>query len=352
MRLRLSSMSKDGPTEVFSILFAPLRVSWKRRVEMLAVMHFIFLWIVLPMMSLWIPFYILFWTPWWWAMISYFAWIWYDWHTPRRGSRPWAWYKECAIWKHFAEYFPLKLVKTAELPPDRNYIIGSHPHGVLSVGAFASFLTTATGFKEKFPGINSTIMTLNGQFYFPFRREFGLLLGGVESSAASLEYLLKVPGQGRAVAIVLGGATEALDAHPGKHILNLSTRRGYCRHALKHGADLVPMYNFGENDIFEQSSNPRGSILRLVQEKIKRNFGFCPPLLRGRGVFNYIFGIIPHRKPITSVMGAPIRVGKVERPTEKQVDELHHRYCQALVKLFEDHKYLHNIPSKVHLTIN
>ena len=33
------------------------------------------------------------------------------------------WYKNHKIWKHFADYFPMRLVKTADLPPDKNYII-------------------------------------------------------------------------------------------------------------------------------------------------------------------------------------------------------------------------------------
>lgn len=152
-----------------------------------------------------------------------------------------------------------------------------HPHGVFSIGAFVSFCTNATGFSELFPGLEPNICTLNGQFYFPFRRELGIglgallfswpkdwakidffpiltglpplmvlsqTLGGVESSHASLTYLLKNPADsnqngGRMIAIVVGGAEEALDAHPGKHDLTLNTRKGFVKFALKYGYAFI-----------------------------------------------------------------------------------------------------------------
>eukprot|EP00983_Pelagomonas_calceolata_P015169 482898-Pelagomonas_calceolata.AAC.2 len=33
------------------------------------------------------------------------------------------------FWRHLAEYFPAKLIKTGELDPQRNYIFCAHPHG-------------------------------------------------------------------------------------------------------------------------------------------------------------------------------------------------------------------------------
>ncbi|EPB69998.1 diacylglycerol acyltransferase [Ancylostoma ceylanicum] len=310
------------PIRFLGIEWAPLIVPLKRRLETLAVVHFVFVWMILPILS------------------------------------TWSWYKNHPIWTHFADYFPLRVVKTADLPPDRNYIIGSHPHGVLSIGAFTAMLTSGSGFPDMFPGLKSTILTLNGQFWFPFRRDIGLALGGVESSRKSLQYLLENPGKviylndtGRAIAIVLGGASEALDAHPGRHNLTLQSRRGFCRYALQYGADLVPMYNFGENDVYETFPNPRGTRMREIQEWIKNKWGICPPLMIGRGIFNYSYGILPHRRPITSVVGAPIRVNRVENPTEEHIDRLHSEYCKALIDLFETHKSLHDIPKDVHLNI-
>ena len=66
-------------------------------------------------------------------------------------------------------------------------------------------------------------------------------------------------------------------------------------------ASLVPVFSFGENDVYEQVKNPRGSPLRQWQVKMKDLVGFAPPLFRGRGVFQYTFGFLPYRRPIYTV---------------------------------------------------
>lgn len=57
MRLRLNSISgktKLPDKKVISTLFAPISVPWKRRLETVAVMGFIFMWVILPIMDLWV----------------------------------------------------------------------------------------------------------------------------------------------------------------------------------------------------------------------------------------------------------------------------------------------------------
>ena len=63
----------------------------------------------------------------------------------------------------------------------------------------------------------------------------------------------------------------------------------------------MPVFSFGENDLYDQVSNPPGSGLRQWQTKMKDLMGFAPPLFRGRGVFQYTFGLLPHRRPIHTV---------------------------------------------------
>lgn len=53
----------------------------------------------------------------------------------------------------------------------------SHPHGIMSLGAFTTFCTDGTGFWEAYSGLKPYLAALNGQFWFPFRREFILLSG-------------------------------------------------------------------------------------------------------------------------------------------------------------------------------
>lgn len=72
-------------------------------------------------------------------------------------------------------------------------------------------------------------------------------------------------------------------------------------------ASLLPAYSFGETDLFNQADNPDGSALRRFQETVKRLVGFSPAFFYGRGIFNYSFGFLPHRKPINTVCESWLR---------------------------------------------
>jgi 2-acylglycerol O-acyltransferase 2 len=82
--------------------------------------------------------------------------------------------------------------------------------------------------------------------------------------------------------------------------------------------------------------------------------GFAPPLFYGRGIFNIGFGLLPHRKRLTSVgmftnvvlqyiiittVGAPIRVTECATPTQEQIDDIHSQYVAGLKQIFDDHKH-------------
>ena len=65
--------------------------------------------------------------------------------------------------------------------------------------------------------------------------------------------------------------------------------------ALQTGSHLVPVFSFGENDLFQQISNDQGTLLRRIQKVLQKYMGFSIPLFHGRGVFNYTFGLMPYR---------------------------------------------------------
>lgn len=48
---------------------------------------------------------------------------------------------------------------------------------------------------------------------------------------------------------MVGGAAESLSAHPGTADLTLKRRKGFIKLAIRQGADLVPVFSFGENDV-------------------------------------------------------------------------------------------------------
>ncbi|XP_003375651.1 2-acylglycerol O-acyltransferase 1 [Trichinella spiralis] len=374
-------------TRVLGIEFAPLCLPWERRLQTLSVLHYVVIFLG-PYTLIALGIYLLVCTQYWWLVLLYSLWLYVDQEAPKRGSRPKDWFRRWRMWDHLRDYFPIELIKTADLPPNRNYLFGYHPHGIMSFGAFCNFCTEATNFSQLFPGIKPHLCTLVGQFLFPIRREYIMLSGKtvtfiamhlltclhdlifvlpmkyhlyvlnieqyavsgvVDVSKQSLAWLLGRKEKGYAAVVVVGGATEALNAHPGTNTLVLKNRKGFIRQAIVSGASLVPVFSFGENDLYFQWPNPEGSWVRQWQRFSKKILGWSTPLICGRGLFNYTFGLLPYRRPIHTcftclfflvlcTVGSPIHVEQCCKPSQEQIDDLHKVYISALQELYDNYR--------------
>ena len=150
------------------------------------------------------------------------------------------------------------------------------------------------------------------------------------------------------VVIAVGGSQEVVYARPGDYRLVLKERKGFIKLAIQTGAALVPVFSFGENDIYDQHDNAPGSKLRIFQDLIKKWTGITPPIIQGRGFFQYSYGIIPRRHPITTVIGTPIETTQHVSPTEEEVNGLHQKFIDELTKLFDNNKeFLKNPNTKL-----
>ncbi|XP_041093297.1 diacylglycerol O-acyltransferase 2-like [Polyodon spathula] len=228
----------------------------------------------------------------WTLSVLYFTWLVLDWDSPENWSRPSKWIRGWSLWKHFSNYYPIKLVKTAELSPERNYVFGCHPHGIMCAGAFSNFSTEGTGFSTMFPGIRPHLATLAGMFKMPIYREYMMCAGERQQTRKqtnthsrgmwsgeqpSLKYHLSQNGSGNAVAIVIGGAAESLNCSPGHNSLVMRNRKGFVK-------------------------------------------------LR----FPVTDGVV--------AVGKPITVLKMVSPPDRVVDHYHRLYMQAVLDLFDRHK--------------
>uniref|UniRef100_A0A914UPH4 Acyltransferase n=1 Tax=Plectus sambesii TaxID=2011161 RepID=A0A914UPH4_9BILA len=343
----------EDPIKIGPIVLAPFNLPLKRRLQTLGALYYSFMTFFFPFINMFLCFYLLFFKSYWWVLGLYSIFYIYDFKTPRNGGRPSHFVQRSIIHKWFADYFPIKLIKTADLPPDQNYLLGYHPHGVISIGAISTFGTAAVGVFEKFAGLKIRVATLWGNFIVPLRREFLLAYGLIDCSRESLEHVLSSEEKGNAVVLAIGGAEEAIEAHPGGlEVLTLQRRKGFIKVALRSGAHLVPVFGFGENELFTQLENPEGSRIRSVQKFVKKLTGVTPMLFYGRGVFNYSFGYLPYRVPLNIVVGRPIPVEKVEEPTDEQIDELHARYVEALTELFESNKEKYGVIKDAELIVS
>ncbi|KAG1522010.1 hypothetical protein G6F52_006228 [Rhizopus delemar] len=285
--------------------------------------------------------------------IAYLAYLWID-QSHENGGRRSEWFRSLPFWHYFAGYFPVKIVKEADLDPSKNYIFGYHPHGIISLGAVANFATEATGFSQLFPGIIPSLLTLTANFKVPLYRDIMLALGIASVSRHSCETILS-SGPGRSIVIVVGGASESLRARPGTADLTLQKRLGFIRMAIRHQAGLIPTFSFGENDIFQQVDNSNETLLWKIQKGVQRLMGFTIPLFHGRGIFNYSLGLVPYRHPIVTVVGKPIPVPKLKagetEPTEEQLLSTQALYIEELKCIYDKYKDIYAKDRKQDLRI-
>lgn len=272
------------------------------------------------------------------ALVIYFGHIATD-ASSERGGRPKAWLKSHWLWRHMADYFPVELRKMnpeTEFPADATYLFGYHPHGIISVGCFVNFATSATGFPSLFPGLQIHLGTLAFNLKVPFFREWLLRMGIISVSAPSIRHVLR-RGPGSAVVIVPGGAAESLDARPGAHELTLQRRNGFFRIALQHGVHLVPVYSFGENELYEVPTTTR---IRWFQESMMRWVGYTMPVYMGAGCASTAaqatpLNPVPRRHPVITIVGDPIACEQIADPSQEQIDDLKSRYIERLKEIFD-----------------
>jgi hypothetical protein len=283
------------------------------------------------------------------------------------------------------------------------YIMGYHPHGIISVGCFGAFctdgaraldLTTWTkksnsnaststgaspsqeddansddndqqqqqtqqrGFSSLFPGLDRRVLTLPQNFQTPFLREYFLFMGACTSAKETFRNVLKRKDStsgtstSTALVVVVGGAAESFQSQIGSMNLVLESRKGFCREAILAQASLVPVLGFGETDLYTMKE-PSDRV-RKVQAVMKRITGIAMPLFQGRSILFQDVGIMPQRKPVVVVVGAPLpppplpKEGfhpQVDRATGEALNDdgkilngYHAKYIEALEDLYSTYK--------------
>ncbi|CAB1348117.1 unnamed protein product [Coregonus sp. 'balchen'] len=287
------------------IEFAPLNIPLNRRLQTAAVLQWVFCFLF-GAQCCFCVYVVIVLNGYWHVATLYVLWLYLDWDTPQAGGRRSDWVRHWTLWKHFRDYFPIHLIKTCDLDPERNYLMWFHPHGILVAGVFGNFCTEYTGV--------------------------------VSCSKKSLTHVLSQKGGGNVSIIVIGGTAESLEARPGSLILEALNRKGFVKIALR--AHLVPVFSFGQNYLFNQLKNTKGSLVRTIQEGMRKTLGFSLPLFHARGSFRSL------PPSISFSVGEPIVVERNVSPSSAEVDRLHGCYLEALAKLFEQDKAEYRLHSR------
>ncbi|XP_040858184.1 acyl-CoA wax alcohol acyltransferase 2 [Ochotona curzoniae] len=332
-------------------MLLPSKKDLKTAMEVFALFQWALSALLIATTAIAVNLYLVLFTPYWPITVLLLSWLAFDWKTPERGGRRFTCVRQWCLWKHYCDYFPLKLLKTHDLSPSHNYILVCHPHGLMSHSCFGHFGTDTSGFSKVFPGMTPYVLTLGAFFWVPFLREYVMSTGACSVSQSSMDFLLTHKGTGNMLIVVVGGLAECRYSLPGSSTLVLKKRHGFVRTALRHGVALVPAYSFGENDLYDQHVFTPGGFVNRFQQWFQRMVHIYPCAFYGRGFTKSSLGLLPYTRPVTTIVGEPLPVPKIEYPSQETVAQYHALYVNALRKLFDQHKTKFGISETQELVI-
>jgi hypothetical protein len=199
------------------------------------------------------------------CIVCYWTWVFRDQDHLRYG-RPWPFFENLPFIRYILEWLPMRILRTQELDPSKQYIFACHPHGTLAFNRAVVGFSTNTLWNKAFPNVPFRVLTARAAFFVPFIRELWLWTSCVD---ASREVATKVLRDIKSSIFVYpGGEKEQILTEYQKHKVFLSSRKGFVRLALREGAALVPVYAFGETDLYHHSQ-----FALSAREYLVKNFG-------------------------------------------------------------------------------
>jgi 1-acyl-sn-glycerol-3-phosphate acyltransferase len=257
------------------------------------------------------------------------------------------------MWKWLVAYFDGGISLETPLDSQQQYIFCSFPHGTCTASHLLT-MTNGCGMLDKVHGGDRRDLCATVLFFVPIFREILLWLGCVDAGTRTAHHNLKC---GRSILIFVGGEKEQLMTTPGVHQIFLNNRKGFVKLALEYGSPLVPMYAFGENEVFHVSKLFMGtscycfifdSVSVFVDSFytatmhdtgfrvwLQHKFQLGIPLLYGR------WGLFPLKVRIHVEVGKPLLVAKKRKEdiTQADIDALHAKFVQSMQDLFERTKF-------------
>ena len=200
-----------------------------------------------------------------------------------------------------------------------------HPHGVfpfVSVCAVTSTLQAKDGFGDGILDLPTAVANVIRTM--PILKDVVGVFGCIDASGSYLKSRLQ--RRKGSVVLYVGGMVELFYASPKKETVFLKKRKGFVKLALRTGADLVPVYLFGNTTSLEALKWP-------ILAKISRKTGVSFTLFWGRW-----FLPLPKKVKLTYARGRPLGLPHIEHPSDEDVEKYHALYVKKLVELFDRYK--------------
>ncbi|KAG7402199.1 hypothetical protein PHYBOEH_005762 [Phytophthora boehmeriae] len=222
------------------------------------------------------------------------------------------------------QYFSGNIIRTAPLDPKKQYVLGFHPHGIMTISAI--WLQFNDQWRKLFPNFYAHILTASVLHQMPLARDILHFYGSREVTRSAFAYTLQ---NKESVLLVPGGQAEMLEQRSAQKEVRVYTHhKGFIRLAIEHGVPLVPVLSFNEGEMMDNVRAPM--MQRWFVKKLAFPFPYFP---YGRGLLP-----IPRKVDIPIVVGEPLEVPHIAKPTKEDIDEVHTKYFAALEGMFFKYK--------------
>lgn len=243
---------------------------------------------------------------------------------PLNNRYPWPDFIYGWLFRSWRRYFSWECVVEESLDPKGKYLFAEMPHGIMPMGALLSVSVV----RHVFPGIEHISgVAANIVLRIPVIRQ---LYGWSGIRAAGKKNIQAMYKDGVQVAVVVGGIAEMFLVNRTAECIYLKKRKGFVKLAIQEGADIVPVFFFGNSLLFDRFG---GKAVQGFLKSLSRWMKTSIIPFHGR-----FLTTIPHRQPIKMVSGKPIKITQESDPSQETIDRIHGEFISAVAEIYEKHR--------------
>lgn len=210
--------------------------------------------------------------------------------------------------------------------PTKQYMYVWHPHGFISYVPAHLLAESAVDGKPHGRQWFGTCLPL--LFNIPMLGEVFELTNARPVDSLTL---MKILGGGRSIAIQPGGVEEQAASRHDQEQAFFPAKLGFIRMAIQFGTPLMPLYLFGENQLYRRVDG-----FEWLTKLIRKVSGMTLPICTAKFGLPQA-GLMPIATDIHIRWGKPVEVGpKDENPSDERVEEVYDKYVAELKKLFDE----------------
>eukprot|EP00929_Paragymnodinium_shiwhaense_P058160 TRINITY_DN29128_c0_g1_i1.p1 TRINITY_DN29128_c0_g1~~TRINITY_DN29128_c0_g1_i1.p1 ORF type:complete len:314 (+),score=85.04 TRINITY_DN29128_c0_g1_i1:65-1006(+) len=211
--------------------------------------------------------------------------------------------------------------------PSRQYMYVWHPHGFVSfIPSFLMGVMATTGKPHNKPWYGTCLPLI---FNLPILGEIFTWSNARPVDRKTMENLLS---SGCNIAVQPGGVKEQAASEHEQEQAFFPAKLGFIRMAMKYGVPLMPVYLFGENQLYKRVNG-----FEWLSKFINKTTGMTLPIVTAKWGLPQA-GLLPRATPIHIRWGKAVEVGpRNENPTDEQVQEVLERYIAELQAVFDAH---------------